>query len=340
MGSTLAITLRPNVIEDVIGHADIIKTIQTKLDKGDVPRFWMFTGPYGTGKTTLAKIVARMVQGPLFSGEPQVQEINAAKMTGVDAMRDLVDTADMFPMVGTYKIIILDEAHKLSKPAQDLLLKPLEDGTQPTVWFVCTTDGDKILPGISDRAFKFTLKGMDAGARTLLISRAAAETKFTGDVLPFADAITKAGITSPRSILAAFETFSNGMPIAEAISTVSHASSPEYFKIAMAVTNGDWNGSAALLTALEAKLKGKAKDDDEPTTESEQDEPEGKPAAARGLRAVTAAFLKGKILKGNAKAAEAMHILAHCAPPCPFDTALEYPATISGLYRVAMRMKG
>ena len=119
-GGTLNLTMRPGEFDDVIGLENEVAALRAKLDTGDIPRAMLFHGPFGCGKTTLALIAAKYIQGWDFAGNPVVQEINAANITGIDAMRELAYKAASFPMVGKYGVIILDEAHKLSKAAQEL----------------------------------------------------------------------------------------------------------------------------------------------------------------------------------------------------------------------------
>src|SRR5580693_2263010 len=104
MGSQLNITMRPTTFSEFIGEQQAVAALQKKLASGDVPRAIMLIGPFGTGKTTLAKIISRAVQGWDFpaDAQPQIQEVNAANMTGVDDMRELAKSAQVGPMIGTY----------------------------------------------------------------------------------------------------------------------------------------------------------------------------------------------------------------------------------------------
>lgn len=374
-GETLNITMRPKEFGEVIGLENEVAAIRNKIDSGGIPRVFLLKGPFGCGKTTLAYVIARYVQGWEFTGTPQVQEINAANISGIDAMRKLVDTAGSFPMVGKYGIIILDEAHKLSKPAQELLLKEFEVPNSPTVWIVCTTDPEKLIEGIrAGRCFTLTVRGMGETERATLIARAAKEVGHEGDVSDFVTAVTKAKIVSPRQILMAFEAYHNGIPASDAVSAMRWESLPEYFEIAMGVVFGQWDSGYSLpwikeketgkpkqhksvaeqLKALEDRLKKKPKPEETAPVaagETTADEPEpveeediqGKPDAARALRAIVAASLKNAVYKGGVKgqrAADALFILSHCTSPNPFDAGMEFAATVGGLYRVNQKVQG
>jgi len=361
--------MRPKDFDEIIGLETQVNTLRTKLASGDIPRAFALLGPFGCGKTTLAYIIAQLVQGWEFQGQPQVYEINAGNVTGIDAMRTLADSAGSYPMVGKYKVIILDECHKLSKPAQELLLKEFEVPKSPTVWILCTTEPDKVAEGLiqGGRTFTITVEGLNAAQRAELVARACKAINHDGDVSDFLAAITKGQVVSPRRILAAFETYHAGTPAQQAVGQVTAADLPEYHDIAFSVCYGQWDkdvswagGATTLLAAgtlikqLDDKLKKKPKADAEAEDSETGIEPEdviSKADAAAGLRCVTAAFLKGMLLpkqKGKQytfkaqakmdKVFEAMLALAGLPPYGAFG--IEWPATIAALYRVNQRMNG
>lgn len=362
MGSTINISMRPRAFDEIIGLESQIAAIRSKLDTGDVPRAFMLTGPFGTGKTTLAYIIARAVQGWDFPVdlEPQVQEVNSANCGKVDDMRKLTESTQMRPMFGRYGVVILDEAHKLTKPAQELLLKEFESENPSTIWIICTTDPDGLIAGIkAGRCFTVKTTGMDAVNRKLLVERAAKELGHTGDITEFLDALTKSRTVSPRKILMAFEAYHHGIPAIEACAAHLVEDLPEYHEIAFSVIFGQWDrdmadwrdksGKAVIkavgaqLQALELRLNKKPKDaeanKDEEQSTVELEETQGKPEVARTLRAIVGGFLKGRVLKGGAKAetaALALDFLAHAVPPNAFE--LEWAVTLAALYRVNKKL--
>lgn len=110
-GSTLSVTMRPREFSEVIGLETQVATLKTKLATGDVPRAFLLKGLFGCGKTTLAYIISREIQGWEFTGRPSVQEINAADIRGIDAMRELIQQSGSYPMVGKYNVIKIGRAH-------------------------------------------------------------------------------------------------------------------------------------------------------------------------------------------------------------------------------------
>lgn len=368
---TLNISLRPKNFDEVIGLEEQIATIKSKIDSGALPPAWILSGPFGCGKSTLSYIIARAVQGWDFAADlkPDVEEINAADMTGVDDMRALIKRAVYLPYVGRFRVIILDEAHKLSKAAQEPLLKEFEKPNSPTIWIIATTDPDKLIEGIrAGRCFTVKVTPMDEQQRRALIERAAKHVEFTGDIESFLAEIKRAQVVSPRKILMAFDQYISGMPLAQAIGAMSADVPPEFHEIAFAVAFGQWDKDSViawmggktikavgtLLRELDDKLKKKPKpgpDTEESESALDDEDLQGKPEVARALRGIVGAFLKGMLLpkaakgKYNFKAAdkmqrayEAMHILANVVPPGNYE--LEWSGTIAALYRVNQKLNG
>lgn len=357
MEKTLNLSMRPQSFDDFIGQPEKVEAIKHQIESGKLPVAWLFCGPFGCGKTTLAYIVARAVQGWEFPAdmEPDVREINAANMTGIDDMRALVKQAEFLPMMGKYRVIILDEAHKLSKPAQELLLKEFERTKSPTAWIICTSDPEKLIDGIkAGRTFTVKLDKMDEPSIRSLVARAVEKEKYTGDPTEFIAEVLRARVASPRVIVMAFTMYTAGMPAKDAIAANSFSVTPELFELAFAVAFGDWERDTTLpwagnkqivavgaqLKALDDKLKkkttGAAKTEEEDVSEEDL---ASKADIANSLRLLVAAFLKNRVLKGGAKAVpacEALVILAGAVPPSAFG--MEWPCTLGALYRVNKKL--
>jgi ATPase family associated with various cellular activities (AAA) len=366
--TTLTLTMRPRSFDDLLGLEEPIRVIKAKLDKNEIPRGILLKGPYGCGKTTLAHIIARYIQGPFFDGQPDVTEVNAANYRKIENMRQLADSAQAYPMVGTYRAIILDECHKLTGDSQDVLLKELEVPSSPTVWILATTDPEKLNSGVRDRCFQLEVKGMESGLRHDLIQRAAKVANYEGNLDAFEQAITKARITSPRKILMAFDELCQGKTIESAVGCHTLAITPEYNDIAFAVCFGRWASEAQifggtvttkpvslLLRELEDRLKKKplpdADAEEGEVTIDDDDVADSKPEAARAIRAVVGAYLKNRLLPKLQKnktykypgpadalrAAEAMSILANDIPGDSFE--LQWSGLITTLFKVNQRMQ-
>jgi DNA polymerase-3 subunit gamma/tau len=155
------------------------------------PRAWMFSGITGTGKTTIARIIAKSLQcthSNVF-GEPckacrastsfDIAEVNAAELNGVDAIKELAQHSTYFPSPGSQaKVIILDEAQRITKPAQNILLKYFEEPPKTTTWIVCTTEPDQILRTLRGRCYQLQVRPLRGKLAEAFIKEAAAKAMF------------------------------------------------------------------------------------------------------------------------------------------------------------------
>lgn len=349
MERTLTLSMRPHTFDDMIGNSEIIAAVKNLLDKGKVPVAFMFVGPYGTGKTTIARIVARELQGFDFpmDQDPELIEINAADDTKIDDMRELAQQAGYRPLVGKYKVIILDEAHKLGLPAQNMLLKEWEKENSPTVWIVCTTESKKIIKGLQDRSYKLELKLMTPADREKLVARAAATLKepLAPELIKqFLGELSKAGVGSPREILMAFERLSNGVPPQDSV--LVEKTDPKYAEVVYAACYGSWVDCAKRLREINDQLdKEKRAEEDKPSANDDADDKgETKAGAAQALRGIAGGFLRSMLL-GNAKKptpATGAHAQAiyeairalQLSTPQQHDPALAFPAVCAALYKI------
>jgi DNA polymerase III gamma/tau subunit len=205
--------LRPKTLGDVIGNESIKPAIRKFIDQ-ECQR-WLFHGKTGTGKTSLARIVARELLGTDFSSY-DIQEINGGSISDV---REILESAHQRSAFneGKYRVNIMDEAQRLTDEAKSLLLKPLEDEDSDFVWILCTMDVGKLDRAIRDRCVQFQLQDMGSHERRQLVDRAVAYLGYTGDTTRFLREIDKRELFSARDILGAFERFANDVPVEEAV---------------------------------------------------------------------------------------------------------------------------
>ncbi len=171
----LARKWRPRTFSELTGQTHVVRALSNALDQGRLHHAWLFTGTRGTGKTTLARILAKALnceQG--VSAQPcgecsacrQVDagrfvdliELDAASNTGIDNMRDVLDNAQYMPTVGRFKVYIIDEVHMLSKAAFNSMLKTLEEPPAHVKFILATTDPQKIPITVLSRCLQFNLK--------------------------------------------------------------------------------------------------------------------------------------------------------------------------------------
>ena len=162
---------RSQTFDEVVGQEYIVQSIKNAVRENKIGHAYLFCGPRGTGKTTMARILARAVncehkenapcgecencKAALEGNHPDIIEINAANETHVEDVRDLIDRARLAPMMGKKKIYIVDEVHQLSSSAASALLKTLEEPPEHVIFVLATTDPQKLLKTIISRCQRF-----------------------------------------------------------------------------------------------------------------------------------------------------------------------------------------
>jgi DNA polymerase-3 subunit gamma/tau len=163
---------RPQDFDEVVGQEDVVRTLRNAISSGQVRQAYLFAGPRGTGKTSLARILAKglnCAQGPTPSPDKSchacvsiangtsldVIEMDAASQRGIDDIREIRERVVLQPVEGRYKVYILDEAHQLTDAAWNALLKLIEEPPPHLVFVFCTTDLAKVIATVRSRCQTF-----------------------------------------------------------------------------------------------------------------------------------------------------------------------------------------
>ncbi|MDR2660897.1 MAG: DNA polymerase III subunit gamma/tau [Lactobacillaceae bacterium] len=156
---------RPTTFDDLVGQTEIATTLRNAIANNKVAHAYLFTGPRGTGKTSVAKIFARELNNvvPEMAEHDfaDIIEIDAASNNGVDDARELIDSANYAPIELPYKVYIVDEVHMLSTSAFNALLKTIEEPPEQVKFILATTDPQKIPATILSRVQRFDFKRID-----------------------------------------------------------------------------------------------------------------------------------------------------------------------------------
>ena len=151
----LQIEHRPKDLSEIFGNKPIVDSLTSIFErKSDYPHAYLFHGPTGCGKTTLARIVAKMLK----CDSPE--EYNMSNLRGIDAVRTLAEDCIYLPLTGRNRVYILDEIHRQTKDAQNALLKLLEDPPSHVYFILGTTDPEQLLPTLRGRCHPYQVRAL------------------------------------------------------------------------------------------------------------------------------------------------------------------------------------
>jgi len=165
MSEIFHLKYRPTNFDEVIGQNSVVSSLKELFKSKNTPHSFLFVGPSGVGKTTIARIIASQVGCDSFN----IIEVDAATHTGVDSMRELTENVKFQGIGNPNKVVIIDEGHMLSKGAWNSLLKIIEEPPEHLYFIFCTTEGKKVPETIRTRCNTYLLKEVSKGDIELLL---------------------------------------------------------------------------------------------------------------------------------------------------------------------------
>jgi DNA polymerase-3 subunit gamma/tau len=270
----LARKYRPKLFAELIGQEAMVRTLRNAFASGRIAQAYMLTGVRGVGKTTTARLIARAlnyevpgVEGPMLDmGEEgahcrailesrhlDVVEMDAASHTGIDDVRDLIDSAHYKPNTARYKVYIIDEVHMLSKQAFNGLLKTLEEPPEHVKFIFATTEVRKVPVTVLSRCQRFDLKRIEIEALIEHLARVVGQEGASADPAALA-LIARAAEGSVRDALSILDraiAFGSGEVEADSVRGVlGLADRTRIFDLLETVLSGDTGGALGQLASL------------------------------------------------------------------------------------------
>ena len=158
---------RPKNFDEFVGNSVAVRALKRVLASDNIPRAFLIFGEPGCGKTTIARIIKDAVK----CEDSSFVELNGSSERGIDTIRNIVSSIAYAPLSGESKVIFIDEAHQLTKEAQEALLKSTEDPPPNTYWIFCTTEPQNIRAALSRRLFKVNVPQLKNEERLELLRR-------------------------------------------------------------------------------------------------------------------------------------------------------------------------
>jgi DNA polymerase III gamma/tau subunit len=234
-------THRPRTFDDVVGHTLVLASLKKAIAQGS--RAFLFTGPAGVGKTTLARIIA---------GDSEIIDVDGATATGVDKMRAVAESAQHRSLLSSHKTVIVDECHALSKQTWQSLLKILEEPPEHLTWVLCTTELNKVPQTIRTRCVEYELHLLSANELRTVVRHVMRENELTmpDDVF---ELIIEQAQGSARRALTLLEKVQDCDTVDDAARLISRdVQTPEAYQLAKAMISVDRASIEKLLVAMKS----------------------------------------------------------------------------------------
>lgn len=239
---------RPTNFDAVVGQRHVADTLMREIESNKLAQAFLFTGPRGVGKTTCARILAKVINSKDGEVDPKqdfafnIFELDAASNNSVDDIRNLLEQVRIPPQVGKYKVYIIDEVHMLSPSAFNAFLKTLEEPPSYAIFILATTEKHKILPTILSRCQVFNFNRIEVRDMVEHLKQIAEKEGVSAeeDALHLIARKADGGLRDALSIFDQLVSYSDGgLTYPKAIEILNELDADTYFEITESILKGD-----------------------------------------------------------------------------------------------------
>lgn len=242
MRTPLYTKYRPHKFEDVCEQKEVIDILQNQLNTNTIRNCYLFVGPSGVGKTSLARIFANVIN----NGANGLTEMDAASNNGVDDVRLIIEKSNYQALDAEYRIFLLDEIHMFSTGAFNAMLKTLEEPPKKTIFMFCTTDPQKIPDTILNRVQRFDLTKISYEGIVNRLNyivenekRENNELSVSDDVIEYIAKLANGGMRDAVSMLDKCLSLTNKLELEQAVKTLGSINYETMFNLFFAMYNCD-----------------------------------------------------------------------------------------------------
>lgn len=238
MAQSLAVKYRPKTFEDVLGQTSVLRILSRQLETNKISNCYLFCGPSGDGKTTIARILANYINKNVGN----IIEIDGASNNGVDAVRSIIEASRERSIDSEYKIFLIDECHMITTAGWNAFLKCIEEPPQYTIFMFCTTNPEKIPETILNRVMRFNLNKVDTNLIIDRLKYICVQEGFYNfdEACEFIAKLSNGGVRDAIAMLEKCAGYDNNLDINNVLACMGNFSYDSLFNLTVNILNNEY----------------------------------------------------------------------------------------------------